>query len=188
MSGGMRTTVIIRPLMHPAAVPTTSVRTAAEPIGKPPSRQSLPKTTAERPMSEPTERSIPPPTITGVSATARRPISTLSLKTSKALARVRKLVPMTPKTTISRSSKTMRICCDGSTMANREPVESPTEGFERTGADMSVPLPVESVEGDGHEDDQPLDGFLPLRPDLQEDQRRCDRAEQGHADQATDQR
>ena len=38
----------------------------------PPSRQSLPKTTAERPISEPTERSMPPLMITGVSATRQQ--------------------------------------------------------------------------------------------------------------------
>ena len=44
---------------------------------------------------------MPPLTITGVSATASRPISTLSRRTSKPLPRVRKLVPMSEKSAIS---------------------------------------------------------------------------------------
>ena len=68
---------------------------------QPGSRQSLPKTTAERPISEPTERSMPPLVITGVKATASRPISTLSRSTSKALPSVKKLVPIAEKTATS---------------------------------------------------------------------------------------
>ena len=63
---------------------------------------------------DPTLRSMPPLTITGVSATASRPISTLKRTTSKALGRERKFVPMTEKTTISRASSATRIFCAGS--------------------------------------------------------------------------
>ncbi len=97
----MRSRVISSPLTAPAAAPTPSVSAAAAPIGRPPSRHALPNRTADSPISEPTDRSIPPPTITGVSATASRPISTLSRSTSKALSRVRKFVPMTAKTATS---------------------------------------------------------------------------------------
>ncbi len=94
----MRPRVISTPFTPPAMAPRTSVNAAAPAIGSPPSRQSLPKTTADRPMSEPTDRSMPPLVITGVKATASRPISTLSRSTSKALATDRKLVPITEKT------------------------------------------------------------------------------------------
>ena len=70
-------------------------------MGSPRSRHAAPMTTADRPSSDPTDRSIPPVTITGVKARASRPISTLARATSAALPRVRKLEPMTPKTAIS---------------------------------------------------------------------------------------
>ncbi len=84
------------------------------PIESPPSRQSLPKTTAERPISEPTDRSMPPVVITGVKATASRPISTLRRSTSNALASEKKLVPITAKTAISSASRPTRIAWAGS--------------------------------------------------------------------------
>ena len=66
--------------------------------------RAVPKTTADRPISEPTERSMPPLTITGVSATASRPISTLRRDDLEGVAGVRKLVPMTAKTATSTAS------------------------------------------------------------------------------------
>ena len=105
----MRPLVISTPFTTPAKAPKTNVNAAAPAIGNSPSRQSLPKTTADRPMSEPTDRSMPPLVITGVKATASRPISTLKRSTSKALASERKLVPITEKTTISIASSPTRI-------------------------------------------------------------------------------
>ena len=98
----MRPRVINRPFRLPASAPNNSVEAAAPLIDSPLSRQSLPKTTAERPINDPTDRSMPPLVITGVKATARRPISTLNRITSKAFASDRKWVPMTEKTTISK--------------------------------------------------------------------------------------
>ena len=48
---------------------------------------------------------MPPLVITGVKATASRPISTLSRSTSNALASDRKLVPITENTAISSSQE-----------------------------------------------------------------------------------
>ena len=50
---------------------------------------------------EPTDRSIPPATITGVSATARRPSSTLNRVISKKLPSVKKFGATAEKKTIS---------------------------------------------------------------------------------------
>ncbi len=77
----------------------------------------MPKTTAERPISDPTDRSMPPLVITGVSATASRPISTLSRSTSKALASVKKFVPITAKTATSTTRIAARIAAAGSSRA-----------------------------------------------------------------------
>ena len=114
ISGGIRPIVISSPLTLPASAPSTSVSAAAPTIGRPASRQSMPKTTAERPISDPTDRSMPPLVITGVNATASRPISTLRRSTSKALASVRKFVPMTENTATSSSRIPARIACAGS--------------------------------------------------------------------------
>src|SRR4051812_41415793 len=153
-------------------------------MGSPASRQSLPKRTADSPISEPTERSMPPLTITDVSATASRPISTLRRSTSNALGRVRKLVPMAAKTTISNASSAIRICCAGSSSRVR-PTASPGEA---AGTDIVlISLPVERIRGDRQQDDQPLDRLLPLRLRAEEDEGRADRPEQGDADQGPDQ-
>ena len=70
----------------------------------PQSRHNLPNNTADSPISEPTDKSMPPATITGVSATASKPISTLRRTTSNALSRVKKFVPRTAKIAISSAS------------------------------------------------------------------------------------
>ena len=105
IKAGIRPRVIKSPFKLPASAPRQIVAAAAMPIESPPSRQSLPKTTAERPISDPTDRSMPPVVITGVKATARRPISTERRSTSNALASEKKLVPITAKTAISRARR-----------------------------------------------------------------------------------
>src|SRR6266550_1561661 len=50
---------------------------------------------------EPTDKSIPPATMTGVNATARRPSSTLNLVISKKFPRVKKLGAIAEKKSIS---------------------------------------------------------------------------------------
>ena len=114
IKAGMRPRVIKSPFKLPASAPRQRVAAAATPIESPPSRQSLPKTTAERPISDPTDRSMPPVVITGVRATAKRPISTLRRSTSNALASDKKLVPMTAKTATSRARRPSRIVWPGS--------------------------------------------------------------------------
>jgi len=76
MSGGNRSHVMSDALMPPASAPMPSVQAAASGIGIPASRHSLPKRIAHNPSSEPTDRSIPPVRMTGVIASASRPIST----------------------------------------------------------------------------------------------------------------
>ena len=122
ISGGILPRVMSKPFTLPPSAPRPSVNAAAAPIGSPPSRQSFPKTTAERPMSEPTERSMPPLVITGVSASARRPISTQRRSTSNPFASDAKLVPMTEKTAISSARSAARIACAGSMRS--QPAES----------------------------------------------------------------
>ncbi len=106
MSGGKRKPPMSSALRPPPRAPTPSVATAAKPMGKPRSRHIMPNSTAESPMSEPTLRSMPPVTITGVNARAKRPISTIRRTISKALSRDRKLVPIRLNTAISAANNT----------------------------------------------------------------------------------
>ena len=127
IKAGMRRRVTSNPFSPPASAPTARVKAAAAPIGKPTSRVNLPNSTADSPISDPTDRSMPPLTITGVNATARRPISTLRRTTSKALFRVAKLVPIAAKTAPSSRSKTRRMRCAGSSQRRRSRVGSVRE-------------------------------------------------------------
>ena len=101
----MRSRVTSSAFSPPAHAPIAMAHSAASQIGRPASRQSLPKTTAARPMSELTERSIPPVAMTGVSATASSPSSTLSRSTSKKLSALAKRVPMPEKIATSTASR-----------------------------------------------------------------------------------
>ena len=96
--------VISTAFSAPPAQPSSSAAPAAAAIGQPPSRQSAPNTTAESPMMEPTDRSIPPVIMIGVSASASRPNSTLRRTTSKKFASVKKFSPIAAKMASSAAS------------------------------------------------------------------------------------
>jgi hypothetical protein len=108
MRGGIRSRVMMSALSPPPATPTPTAASAAAPTGQPASRHSFPSTTATSPRSDPTDRSMPPVMMTGVTASANRPISTDSRPTSSAFSRVKKLVPLTAKTAISKASSPAR--------------------------------------------------------------------------------
>ena len=97
ISGGRFSLVISTAFSSPAAHPNTSAAPAAAGIGQPPSRHSTPNTTAESPMIEPTDRSIPPVIMIGVIASASKPNSTLRRTTSKKFASVKKFSPIAAK-------------------------------------------------------------------------------------------
>src|SRR5438309_4355600 len=109
MIGGISRRVIKSALSAPPANPSTMATSAATPIGSPPSRQAAPKTTAASPIIEPTDKSMPPVIITGVSASARSPNSTLRRTTSKKLAVVKKLGASAENAAISSERANSRI-------------------------------------------------------------------------------
>src|SRR5579862_1079575 len=136
-----------------------------------------PKSTADSPMREPTLRSIPPETITGVRASANRPISTLRRTTSSALSFDMKLVPMTQKTAISTdrtstSTSSWVRCNRGRPVCSR--------GGD-SGADMAPPPNSERVRRHREKDDAALDGLGPLGTRAEKNQGGPDGAKQGHA-------
>ena len=94
ISGGRFSLVISTAFSSPATHPNTSAAPAAAGIGQPPSRHSTPNTTAESPMMEPTDKSIPPVIMIGVIASASKPSSTLNRTTSKKFDSVKKFSPI----------------------------------------------------------------------------------------------
>ena len=70
MSAGMPSLATAIAFSNPPAEPASSAVAAAAVTGRFQSRYAIPKTTAESPIIEPTERSMPPMTRTGVIATA----------------------------------------------------------------------------------------------------------------------
>src|SRR5438552_1879225 len=145
---------------------------------RPASRQIIPNTTADKPISEPTDRSMPPETITGVSASANRPISTLKRRTSKALAREAKFLPRTQKTATSATSSSARIASWVSAARGR----ARASGAGETGSCIVPPLARQRLRGDREQNDPALDGGVPVSLHVQERQRRPDGRQEGHPD------
>ena len=93
-----------QPLSAPPSAPIASAPSEAVHGVHPASRQSAPNTTALRPSSAPHERSMPPVTTMGVSASASSPTSTPSRTISAALAEVAKLGAVAAKIADSATS------------------------------------------------------------------------------------
>ena len=91
MSGGMPSRAMSSAFSAPPAPRRPAGATAAAAgIGSPQSRHAAPNTTAASPIIAPTDRSMPPVMMTGVSAMASRPSSTLRRVISKKLPTVAK--------------------------------------------------------------------------------------------------
>src|ERR1051325_7812616 len=109
--------------------------------------------------NDPTDRSMPPVKITGVMASASKPISTDSLTTSKAFPVVAKFVPVRAKMRhLMTSTTTSRI-------SNRS-------------RDLGMSLTAQSIRSNGNQDNTPRDRLLPLWRQSQEDESRSDGREQ----------
>src|SRR3569833_2286306 len=109
ISGGSFSREINPALSAPPAQPTASAASTPAPAGRCQSLTATPKTTAASPIMEPTERSMPPVTMTGVIAIESSPSSTLKRMTSKKLSRVKKFCPIAEKIAVSATSAASRI-------------------------------------------------------------------------------
>ncbi len=109
ISGGMPRRATSTAFSPPPATPASRVTAADAAIGSPQSREATPKMTAASPIIAPTDRSMPPVMMTGVSATASSPSSTLNRVTSKKFATVAKLGATAEKSAISASTASSRI-------------------------------------------------------------------------------
>src|SRR3989442_11767769 len=182
MSGGMFSRVTSSAFSVPPAHPTSRATSTAAGMERCQSRQALPKTMAARPIMEPTERSMPPATMMGVSARASRPNSTLRRITSKKLPSVKKFSPIRANTAISIASPRRSTHSPLGNQRSRHGLRSDSgkvgDMFPRTGA--------RRIDGDGGQDDSTLDGFFPVSAHPQKDQRRADGAEQKDAQHCSD--
>src|SRR5271169_2886465 len=139
------------PFSTPPAMPMHNAAPAAAGIGQPASRQSAPKLTAHSPIMEPTERSMPPVMMTGVSASVRSPISTPSRMHSKKLLTEKKLGAARLSSRIStRSRMPTNTSCLAAFILRLRVHGRLLRGASRQG-----------VKQDRQENDRALDGFLP---------------------------
>src|SRR4029079_12067029 len=104
ISGGRLQRAMSQPLRAPPMAPIASAPIDRVHGDHPASRQSAPNTTALRPSSAPHDKSMPPVTTMGVSASASSPNSTPSRTISAALAEVAKLGAVSAKIADSATS------------------------------------------------------------------------------------
>src|SRR5436190_4655292 len=190
ISGGALSFVIIAALSAPPSSPTTSVIAIATGIDRPASRQSPPMTTADSPIIEPTERSMPPVMMIGVMIRARRPISTLSRVTSNAFPVVAKLFPENAN---SRHSTAITMSRIHSLFGKSRALQSCSVlSGTCCGCEIASSIFLKSSKRDigcqRRQNDPPLDSFFPKRIYAEKRQRCSDRPEQGDADHRADQR
>src|ERR1035437_4158965 len=173
ISGGRLRRVIRTAFSSPASHPNSSAAPAAAAIGQPPSRHNTPKTTAESPMMEPTDKSMPPVIMIGVSASASNPSSTLRRTTSKKFDRVKKFSPMRAKMAIS----TARASASTHSPLGKQMSRHGLRWLSANDVRMFPRTDAHGVHRNRRQDDAALDRPLPIRAKPQECQRRADHAQ-----------
>ena len=104
MNDGMRKRAIRMPLASPARAPVSMPAAMPTGIGRPMFVMTTPVMTADRVMTVPIERSIPPVMITNVTPRARMPLTEVASRIPTALSNVRKFDDSSENTTIRTSS------------------------------------------------------------------------------------
>src|SRR6185436_17481772 len=157
INGGIWNREINAAFSRPAPLPAARLATRAAPIGQFQSRDAAPNSTAEKPITAPTDRSIPPVTRIGVIATARSPTSTLRRMTSNRFVGVRKFGARRPKHATSLASAAIRIRLDTGDRDRRMSHAARQSGAAR----------ARRIDGDGAEDDRALERVLHLGADTE---------------------
>src|ERR1035441_9289569 len=173
ISGGRFSFVISTAFSDPARHPNSSAAPAAAATGQPPSRHSTPNTTAASPMMEPTDKSIPPVIIIGVSASASRPSSTLKRTTSKKFDPVKKFSPITAKIASSAARARTSTHSPLGKQISRHRLRS----FRTGDVCMLSRANPHRVHRNRRQNDATLDRPLPICAEPQERQRRADYAQ-----------
>src|SRR5450432_733213 len=184
MSGGIRNRAINSAFNPPPAQPTSRAISAAAGKGKCQSRQAAPKTTAARPSIDPTERSLPPDTITGVSAIANSPNSTLKRSASKKLPAVKKFRPMAENSPTSAASASSRIHSPFGNQRSRRLLCAECGRASRMSLRILSRARADRVDGHRHQNNYALYGSLPIGADPEKRQSRADDSEQNQTEQS----
>src|SRR5262245_37843715 len=179
MIGGISNPVISNPLSAPPASPRAIATAAATTTGSPPSRHAAPKTTAASPIIDPTERSMPPVIMTGVSANASNPNSTLRRITSKKFAAEKKFSPRAENTATSSASATSSTHSPLGNHRSRQGLRS-LAGKSSSSLGNAV---AQAVDCDCGENDPALDRALPVGADGQEGEGWTGHSQQHHSEQ-----
>src|SRR5216684_5414493 len=177
ISGGRLSRAIATAFNAPPAHPSSSATTAASRIDRCQSRHAAPKTTAARPIIEPTERSMPPVMMTGVSASASNPSSTLNRIISKKFPQVKKFSAMAEKIA---TSNTKASSSAHSPLGNRRSRQGLCAAGCKT-ASMRLRTYSNGVNHQRGENDGALHRSFPISADPKKCEGRADGAEQNDA-------
>src|SRR5579863_260721 len=184
INGGRFSREIAKAFKLPPRQPASSAATAAHASERCQSRNAAPKMTAASAIMEPTERSIPPVTITGVIARASNPSSTLNRVISKKLLHVKKFFEITENTAISANRANART---HSPFGNRRS----RHGLCAAGGKaicMSSRSRAQPVDHDRCQNDRALHRALPISADAEKRKCGADRPEEDHAQQRSQHR
>src|SRR5262245_28281465 len=173
ISGGRRSRAIRTAFKPPPAHPNKSAVHAAKGTGRFQSRYIAPKTTAARPIIDPTDKSIPPVMITGVNAIASRPSSTLNRSTSKKLLAVRKFSAIAENIATSQKSAPIRI--------HRPAGRKRRLNCLCAASCNKMKMTTSGIDDDRRQNDPSLKGSFPISAHAQKGQRRTDSSQQDHA-------
>src|SRR5438552_3122288 len=160
MSGGTLKRVMMKPLMRPPSPPALTARTMATGRANPTFFQNTPTRIAERPSIEPTERSMPPVTITKVMVSATRPTSAISRPWLRRLSAVKKRSDCAARTTSATTTSTARIVSCRSSRRRERAMGRSSEG----------PAAPGHVGEHRHEDQEAEDRLQPVGGNVQEDE------------------
>src|SRR5713101_8003484 len=174
ISGGRLSRAITTAFNAPPAHPRSSVMTAASGIDRCQSRQADPNTTAARPIIDPTERSMPPVMMMGVSASASNPSSTLNRIISKKFPHVKKFSAMAENIATSRNKARNRA---HSPLGNRRSRQGLCAAGDKT-ASMRLRTHSYGVNHQRGENDGALHRSFPIGADSKKCEGRTDGSEQ----------
>src|SRR6516162_10646927 len=187
--GGRSSQEIKRAFSPPPASPVSRATAAAAGSESFQSLQAMPNTTAARPIIDPTDRSMPPVMMTGVSATASSPSSTLNRKISIKLAVDKNRSAIAEKTVTSlrraitrthnedgtrRSMESLSVTCDSWFILVQIVMIRP--------AGPAFCAGTQCVADNSGQDDSALDRSFPIGAGANKRKRRPDSAEQDHAE------
>src|SRR5215470_4115801 len=175
ISGGSCSFEMRNAFRPPPAIPDRRAIHAATGNGKFQSRHAVPNTTAARPIIEPTDRSIPPVMITGVSATASNPSSTLKRRTSTKLLVLKKFCAIAENSATCPSNAARRIHTPAGTTGMRNRL-------------MPAPGSTSRIVDYRSQNDSALNRSFPISTHAKECQRRTDRSEQNDAEHTSSDR